>query len=1097
MTDVKRLFKHFSFAFIPFLLFLGATIFSYFYFKQRREADLKTRFNTKVSQAEEQVKRRANHYIQVLKGAKALFTASSEIKREEWKNYIEALEVYKSYPGIQGIGFSEVIRPENLQDHIRQVRAEGFPDYTVTPAGNRPVYTAIVYIEPFTGRNLRAFGFDMFSEPIRRQAMEQARDTGQPVLSRKVILVQEDGNEVQPGFLLYLPVYQHEILPPSVADRRRLLKGYVYSPFRAGDLMKNVLSDDFEGFAIQIYDGLIKDGAHLLYSRNPNQGPVRRAGRADLSREIKINLANNTWTVVFTAQPAFTEIHSRIPEIMLVGGTVISLLIFFAFWSVATRRRSNKVRQTITDNATGALFMMNEKGYCTFMNPAAEAMTGFTMAEIQEKPLHYLIHHHRPDGTPYPMEECPIDRALPTNNLVRAHQDVFIRKDGTYFPVTCAASPIFQNGIPIATVIEVKDLTEEKKTQAALEYQHRVTNTIAENATVALFMMNADGYCTFMNPMAEEMTGFSFAEMQQQPLHNLIHRHQPDGAPFPMEECPLCKALKENKVLRGHEDVFIRKNGTFFNVSCSATPVFEQGTLAYMVLEIRDVTEERQAQSAILESEARFRNMADNAPVMIWLNNEEGLVTYLNRRWFEFTGKPNEASLDEGWVDPVHPDDVEKVRLVYEQALQDHTSFEVDYRLKRKDGVYRWMVTNAAPRFDAAGKFMGYIGSVIDITERKEAEQKIKENAALLQKIFQEVPALVALIRAADQTYIFANPFYRKMLGNQVLPGKSVREAHPDLEGPGLFEQIGHVISTGKAFVGKEVAISKEIGGKRQTGYFNLVYQPLFTQDREVDAVLVFAIEVTELVFSRKELMQTNEELSRTNVELRRTNTDLDNFVYTASHDLRAPIANLEGLTNDMMYNMYARLTPEEQFVLKLLRESINKLKRTIVDLTNITRVQKEVNQSQVNLSFAEVLADVKQDIQSMITESGACFKIDFAVPEIIYARKNLRSILYNLVSNAIKYRAPERKPQILVSTSQEGEYITLTVSDNGLGIRTDQQHKLFSMFRRVHTHVEGSGIGLYIVKRIVENNGGYVAVESQEGKGSTFKVFFKTQPTA
>lgn len=207
MTDIKGLFKYFSFAFIPFLFFLAVTVFAYFHLKQQRTDALKTSFNFKVSQAEELVKRRASHYIQVLKGAKALFTASSEIKRSEWRNYIEALEVYKSYPGIQGIGFTEVIQPQNLQAHIQKLRAEGFSDYTVTPVGSRPVYTAIVFIEPFSGRNLRAFGYDMFSEPIRRQAMEQARDTGQPVLSGKVTLVQEDDNKVQPGFLLYLPVY--------------------------------------------------------------------------------------------------------------------------------------------------------------------------------------------------------------------------------------------------------------------------------------------------------------------------------------------------------------------------------------------------------------------------------------------------------------------------------------------------------------------------------------------------------------------------------------------------------------------------------------------------------------------------------------------------------------------------------------------------------------------------------------------------------------------------------------------------------------------------------------------------------------------------
>lgn len=125
--------------------------------------------------------------------------------------------------------------------------------------------------------------------------------------------------------------------------------------------------------------------------------------------------------------------------------------------------------KTITDNATVALFMMNKEGICTFMNPAAEAMIGYTLEEVKQKPLHYMIHHHRPDGSFYPMEECPIDRALPENFDVRAHEDVFIRKDGTFFPVICAASPIFENGMPVSTVIEVRDLTEQKKYIAEIQ----------------------------------------------------------------------------------------------------------------------------------------------------------------------------------------------------------------------------------------------------------------------------------------------------------------------------------------------------------------------------------------------------------------------------------------------------------------------------------------------------------------------------------------------------------------------------------------------------------------------------------------------------
>lgn len=131
-------------------------------------------------------------------------------------------------------------------------------------------------------------------------------------------------------------------------------------------------------------------------------------------------------------------------------------------------KAQNKLIKTITDNATSALFLMNEKGYCTFMNPAAEAMFGYSKEEIKSKPLHYLIHHHYPDGRLYPMEDCPLDRALPQNFEMRAHEDLFFRKDGTSIPVLCAASPIFENGVPVATVIEVRDITEQKKTAELL-----------------------------------------------------------------------------------------------------------------------------------------------------------------------------------------------------------------------------------------------------------------------------------------------------------------------------------------------------------------------------------------------------------------------------------------------------------------------------------------------------------------------------------------------------------------------------------------------------------------------------------------------------
>lgn len=136
------------------------------------------------------------------------------------------------------------------------------------------------------------------------------------------------------------------------------------------------------------------------------------------------------------------------------------------------------INRTITDNATACLFMMDAAGRCTFMNPAAERVTGYTFAEVEGRVLHEVIHHTHPDGTPFPVSECPIDRALPQNNQMRAHEDVFVRKDGTFFPVLCAASPIIENGLPVGTVVEVRDITEEKAAAAYLREEREALETL-------------------------------------------------------------------------------------------------------------------------------------------------------------------------------------------------------------------------------------------------------------------------------------------------------------------------------------------------------------------------------------------------------------------------------------------------------------------------------------------------------------------------------------------------------------------------------------------------------------------------------------------
>jgi len=233
-----------------------------------------------------------------------------------------------------------------------------------------------------------------------------------------------------------------------------------------------------------------------------------------------------------------------------------------------------------------------------------------------------------------------------------------------------------------------------------------------------------------------------------------------------------------------------------------------------------------------------------------------------------------------------------------------------------------------------------------------------------------------------------------------------------------------------------------------------------------------------------------NTELSNKNEELTRLNNDLDNFVYTASHDLRSPINNLEGLIeiyeDEPLQNEKAR---SEMWY--LFAQSISRLKSTINDIADIAKLQRSKPEDIGMISFEEIYQEVLEDLHFLIASTNSNITVDFQQAVIKYSNRNLRSILFNLLSNAIKYCKPNQVPEIRVSTYEIDNKTILEVTDEGLGIKREHHGKIFEMFRRYNNKVEGTGLGLYIVKRILQNTGGVVEVESIVNNYTTFRIIF------
>ncbi len=210
-------------------------------------------FELLVGKVTNAIEQRLIDHEQILFGAAGLFAASGEVSRAQWRAYVERQQLADRYPGIQGVGFSKVVRASERDAHEQSIRAEGFTDYRIQPEGERPVYMPIVYLEPFNDRNRAAFGYDMYAEPVRHQAMRQAASTGKSRISGKVVLRQETHGKVQAGVLIYVPLY-HPAMPLETAEQRmNALLGFAYSPYRMDDLMEGILGAADLNLSLRIY----------------------------------------------------------------------------------------------------------------------------------------------------------------------------------------------------------------------------------------------------------------------------------------------------------------------------------------------------------------------------------------------------------------------------------------------------------------------------------------------------------------------------------------------------------------------------------------------------------------------------------------------------------------------------------------------------------------------------------------------------------------------------------------------------------------------------------------------------------------------------
>lgn len=323
---------------LPSLVLAACLLITYFnwdFADTSRKNELQSYFEYRARDVNDRIEQRVIGYKQVLKSTQGLFNASGEVSRAEFRSFFNSQNLNESYPGIQGVGFSLIIPPEQIKQHTTAIRNEGFPGYKLWPEGIRETYTSIIYLEPFEKLNLRAFGYDMYSEPVRRKAMETARDSNKTVVTGRVDLVQETGSETQAGFLIYLPVYEKGTPHTTLLDRRKNIIGWVYSPFRMGDFMKGIFGERGDDLYIEIYDGKEISDETKMYSSQIHDAKLYHP----FTIEKVIDLNEHEWKVLinYTAQLESRLGFNSANVILMVGFSLTVLLTIITYLFINKR----------------------------------------------------------------------------------------------------------------------------------------------------------------------------------------------------------------------------------------------------------------------------------------------------------------------------------------------------------------------------------------------------------------------------------------------------------------------------------------------------------------------------------------------------------------------------------------------------------------------------------------------------------------------------------------------------------------------------------------------------------------------------------------
>ncbi|MES2049159.1 MAG: CHASE domain-containing protein, partial [Pseudomonadota bacterium] len=616
---------------------IAITVLAWHLLSLDSENRAKQRFDRIATEVARQIKDRMQDYQRALRGGAGLFATDRTVARADWKAYVDALRLQESLPGIQGMGFSIRLAPEEREALIKKMQAEGFSNFSnfsnlsnlsMKQANSGEDVTAIIYLEPQDNRNQRALGFDMMTEAVRRAAMVQARDTGQTTISGKLTLLQENGQDLQSGFVMYEPVYRWHMDVSSPEGRRRALIGYISSPFRTHDLIMGTLGDKWPEVRLEIFDGANTQVSELLYA-DPALKNEKIDHASHFQQEKTLALFEHAWTLRMHSSPSFEAgIDRQKSQFVFVAGGIVSLLLFAMIrLQSLTVARANKLAEQMTSDLQHTqleleqrekfasvifeatpepLLLVDGMGRIVRANVAATRAFGYTQENFLTLTIEALVPDKVRAHHPALREKFILGTESRPMGVGRELQAQ--RFDGSQFPVEVAlASLTF--GVEKFVVVSVVDITTHKATETALREISALNTAILDSAAVSVISTTPEGVITSFNRGAELLLGYRADEMIKLCTPAVIH----DIDEVVARAAEFSQALNQQiqpgfevfvaksrlDLPNTHEWTYIRKNGERLPVLLAVTAIRDEQHAITGFLGVAVDISERKAAEAV------------------------------------------------------------------------------------------------------------------------------------------------------------------------------------------------------------------------------------------------------------------------------------------------------------------------------------------------------------------------------------------------------------------------------------------------------------------------------------------------------------------